>query len=58
MNEHSQTYNIFIADMHGQSNAFFNYRSEYVLYDFGNEVKKCIISKTQKPEDVAEKVRQ
>ena len=43
--------------MHGQSRAFFQYAKEYDVFEFGSEVKKVIVSKTQKPEDAAESAR-
>ena len=46
LGEHGKTHYVFIADMHGQASTFFQYRSEYLSFEFGNEVKKCIISKS------------
>ena len=48
---------VFIADMHGNTHQFMNYSKQYKPYEFGSDVKKCIIQKTQSFEDAQENVR-
>ena len=37
---------VFIADMHGNCHNFMTYSAEYETFEFGSQVKKCIIQKT------------
>ena len=48
---------VFIADMHGNCHNFMTYSAEYDTFEFGSEVKKCIIKKTQSFEDASENTR-
>ena len=45
---------LFIADMSGKLPTFMTYAAEYELFDFGSQVKKVIITKTQSAKDVQE----
>ena len=48
---------VFIADMHGNAHTFITYSAEFGPYEFGSQVKKCIIAKTQTFEEASENVR-
>ena len=49
---------VFIADMtKATMHQFMTYTAEYETFEFGTEVKKCIIQKTQKFEDASENTR-
>ena len=43
--------------MLGQANTFLNYAHEYETYQFGGDVKKCIVTKTQSFEQASENAR-
>ena len=49
---------VFIADMHGNCHNFLKYSGEYETFEFGAQVKRCIIAKSQSFEDASENTRQ
>lgn len=48
---------MFIADMTGNCHSFFEYSANYETFEFGTQVKKCIVHKTQKFADASENAR-
>jgi hypothetical protein len=48
---------VLVADMHGQCHSFMTYSDKWVPFEFGSQVKKCDIQKTQSHADASEAIR-
>lgn len=47
----------YVADLHGNAHTFMTYSAKFPPFEFGSQVKKVIINKTQKFEDAQENTR-
>ena len=48
---------VYISDMSGKAETFFEYGTNYLRYDFHGDVKKAIIKKSISKDEVAENLR-
>lgn len=48
---------VYVADMHGQAHSFMTYSDKWAPFEFGSQVKKCVIEKSQSFEDAQENCR-